>query len=184
MKNYTALRKQIYRSGAFSLIPLRAEDRFDIMRWRNEQLYHLRQIQPLTAENQDNYFETVVARLYEQERPNQVLFSFLKDEICIGYGGLVHINWVDRNAEISFIMATELEKLQFEENWTSYLTLIEEVAFEQLQLHKIFTYAFDLRPQLYAVLEQNGYTREAELTDHCLFHGQYFKVVIHMKLNT
>ena len=28
----------------FSLVPIRLEDRFEIMKWRNEQIFHLRQI--------------------------------------------------------------------------------------------------------------------------------------------
>lgn len=183
MREYTALRKQTFAKGEFALVPLRAEDRFDIMKWRNEQLYHLRQARPLTLANQDNYFENVVAKLFAQEQPNQILFSFLQNGVCIGYGGLVHINWVDKNAEVSFIMNTELEAKSFAENWRVYLGLIEEVAFNDLQLHKIYTYAFDLRPHLYPVLESCGFLREAELADHCLSEGEYKKVIIHAKLN-
>ena len=73
-------------------------------------MYHLRQDKPLTEEDQEAYFLNVVAKLFEQERPNQLLFSFLDGDKCIGYGGLVHINWIDKNAEISFIMNTSLEK--------------------------------------------------------------------------
>ena len=76
------------------------------MRWRNEQMYHLRQSKPLTEADQDRYFDEVVSQLFDQEQPEQILFSFLEGEKCIGYGGLVHINWGDRNAEVSFIMDT------------------------------------------------------------------------------
>jgi RimJ/RimL family protein N-acetyltransferase len=184
MRNYAALRKQVYRIGAYSLIPLRAEDRFEIMRWRNEQLYHLRQSKPLTAEDQDAYFSQVVDRLYNQQQPNQILFSFLKEEQCIGYGGLVHINWLDKNAEISFVMETELEQECFAYYWSIYLKMLEQVAFEELGLHKIFTFAFDLRPHLYPVLESCGYNKEAELADHCLIEGIYRNVIIHARINT
>jgi RimJ/RimL family protein N-acetyltransferase len=183
MREYSALHKQTFTKGEFALVPLRAEDRFDIMKWRNEQIYHLRQAKPLTLADQDNYFENVVAKLFNQEQPNQILFSFLQNGVCIGYGGLVHINWVDQNAEVSFIMNTELEAKFFAENWRVYLGLIEEVAFKDLQLHKIYTYAFDLRPHLYPVLESNGFLREADLADHCFFEGEFKKVVIHAKLN-
>jgi RimJ/RimL family protein N-acetyltransferase len=183
MREYTVLHKQTFAKGAFSLVPLRAEDRFDIMTWRNEQIYHLRQAKPLTITDQDNYFENVVAKLFDQQQPNQILFSFLEHGDCIGYGGLVHINWLDKNAEVSFIMNTDLEAKNFAKNWSAYLGLIEEVAFGDLQLHKMYTYAFDLRPHLYPVLESCGFLREAELADHCYFEGEYKKVVIHAKLN-
>jgi RimJ/RimL family protein N-acetyltransferase len=159
------------------------EDRYDIMQWRNEQIYHLRQAEPLTEARQDAYFEEIISALFDKEQPSQILFSFLKGDTCIGYGGLVHINWVDKNAEISFIMKTELETFHFQENWKVYLGLIEKVAFEDLRLHKIFTFAFDVRPHLYPALEEAGLKREAVLPEHCLFDGQFLSVVIHGKIN-
>lgn len=153
------------------------------MQWRNEQIYHLRQQEPLTREAQDKYFSEVVAQLFEKEQPDQLLFSFLKNDKLIGYGGLVHINWKDRNAEISFIINTELEKEYFEEYWVIYLKLLEQAAFEQLQLHKIYTYAFDLRPHLYQAVERAGFIKEAILKEHYLFEGSFRNVVIHSKIN-
>jgi len=106
VREYKVLNKNNYESVEFKIIPLRQEDRYDIMKWRNEQIYHLRQNKPLTKKDQDLYYQTVVDKLYENERPDQILFSFLEGEKLIGYGGLVHINWIDKNAEISFIMET------------------------------------------------------------------------------
>ncbi|MBP5796664.1 MAG: GNAT family N-acetyltransferase [Bacteroidales bacterium] len=125
----------------------------------------------------------MVSKLYDNPKPEQILFSYLKDGACIGYGGLVHINWIDRNAEISFIMDTSLEAAHFAEHWSNYLTMLKEVAFTELNLHKIYTYAFDLRPHLYTMLEANGYTREATLKEHCLFNGVYKDVVLHALWN-
>jgi len=184
MSFYKILNKQVYSLGEYSIVPIRIEDRFDIMQWRNEQMYHLRQAEPLTKAKQDDYFENVVTRLFDQERPNQLLFSFLKGEECIGYGGLVHINWTDKNAEISFIMETQLEKQSFEKNWGLFLDLLEQVAFSELNFHKIFTYAFDIRPELYKTIEEKGFRKEAILKEHCLFNGKYMDVVIHSKINS
>lgn len=182
MSSYKALSKQSWTAHPYSIVPIRRDDRYNIMQWRNEQIYHLRQTEPLTKEKQDWYFENVVAKLFEQEKPNQILFSFLKNGECIGYGGLVHINWIDKHAEISFIMNTALEEKFFETNWSTFLLLIEKVAFQDLNLHKIFTYAFNLRPHLYTALENVGFKNEAVLTDHCLFDGKFDDVVIHSKI--
>lgn len=181
MKSFSVLKKQIYSEGIYSIVPIRYEDRFAIMKWRNEQIFHLRQNKPLTIEAQERYFKNIVEPLFSEEKPSHILFSFLEGDICIGYGGLVHINWIYKNAEISFIMATELENNSFQKYWMTYLKLIEQLAFEELNLHKIYTYAFDLRPHLYFVLEQSGYRYEARLTEHCFFEGKYFDVVIHSK---
>ena len=183
MPSYLCLHNQEYKLNDYSIVPLRYEDRFNIMKWRNEQIYHLRQSQPLTADDQQRYFDNVVSRLYDNSKPDQILFSYLEKGVCIGYGGLVHINWIDRNAEISFIMDTQLEAEHFAEHWSNWLTMLREVAFDDLELHKIYTYAFDLRPHLYTVLESNGFTREATLKEHCLFNGEYKDVVLHSLWN-
>lgn len=183
MNSYKVLNKQIYNSGEFSLVPIRFEDKVAIMQWRNEQIYHLRQNKPLTEEDQDHYFDKVVTPLFDQEQPNQILFSFLEKDTCIGYGGLVHINWMDKNAEISFIMNTILENDRFHKIWTAYLNLIEKVAFEEKQLHKVFVYAFDLRPHLYSVVEDCNYFKDAVLREHCFFNNKFIDVIIHSKIN-
>lgn len=182
MNGYKVLNKQSFQRGNYSIVPLRSEDRYDIVQWRNEQIYHLRQATPLTKEAQDTYFDTIVASLFTQEQPNQILFSYLENNKCIGYGGLVHINWMDRNAEISFIMNTELEAKHFEKHWYNYLYLIEKVAFAELNLHKIYTYAFDVRPHLYKAVEKAGFLKDAVLKEHCLFNGEFENVIIHSKI--
>jgi hypothetical protein len=152
MNSYKTLNKQVYSSGQYSIVPIRMEDRYDIMRWRNEQMYHLRQNKQLTKEDQDNCFEEVVSRLFDQYKPDQLLFSYLEGEKCIGYAGLVHINWDDRNVEISFVMNTALEKQHSLHYFVCFLTLIKRLAFKGLSLIIIHTYAFDVRPRLYDAL--------------------------------
>lgn len=182
-KSYKILTQNSFYKDEYSIVPIRYEDRFKIMEWRNEQIYHLRQSEPLTKEMQDNYFKNVVADLFDKEKPNQILFSYLKNGECIGYGGLVHINWIDKNAEISFIMKTALEEKEFEKHWGIYLDLIEEVAFKELKLHKIYTYAYDLRPRLYLALEKSNFKQEATLLNHKEVDGIFRDVIIHSKYN-
>jgi RimJ/RimL family protein N-acetyltransferase len=183
MGYYKIIRKNFFSLGDYSLVPIRREDRYEIMKWRNEQIYHLRQTKLLTKEEQDEYFDTVIARLYNSENPDQLLFSYLQRNKCIGYGGLVHINWIDKNAEVSFIMDTKLEQEEFHKHWGIYLDLLFQIAFEELKLHKIYTYAFDVRPQLYEAIEAKGFVREAILKEHCLFQGKFKDVIIHSIIN-
>nr|WP_321234155.1 GNAT family N-acetyltransferase [uncultured Psychroserpens sp.] len=183
MNSYKVLHNQVFSSDEFSIVPIRYEDRMDLLKWRNEQIYHLRQDKPLTKEDQDVYFKSVVSDLFNKEFPNQILFSYMENDVCIGYGGLVHINWIDKHAEISFIMNTELEQDYFTKHWTIFLKLIEAVAFKELQLHKLVTYAFDLRPHLYEIIENAGFIKEAVLKEHSLFNGAYLDVIMHGKIN-
>ena len=183
MKEYKCLSKQIYSINEYQIVPIRDEDRYDIMKWRNEQIYHLRQSKPLDKSSQDYYFNNVIAKLFEKEKPGQILFSYLENGKCIGYGGLVHINWIDKNAEISFIMNTDLELEYFHKHWKIFLLLIEELSFISISLHKIFVYAFDLRIKLYEVLESASYYKEARLKEHTYFNNNFIDILIYSKLN-
>ena len=182
-RSYKILPRQSYQKGDYAIVPIREEDKYLIMQWRNEQMYHLRQYSLLTREQQDQYFDTVISKLFDQKQPEQILFSYLYRNQCIGYGGLVHINWEEKKAEISFIMATELESTMFDKHWTIFLSLIEKVAFKDLKLDKIFTYAYDLRPHLYPVLEQNGFKLAQQLKNQLQLENQFVDVYIHEKMN-
>jgi hypothetical protein len=184
MRKYKFLQKQAFELGSYSIVPLRHEDRIKIMDWRNEQIYHLRQSQPLTKQAQDHYFNTVVASLFEEDQPKQILFSYLENNKCIGYGGLVHIDWVNKNAEISFIMETALEKEYFEMHWHIFLELIEKVAFEELGFRKIFLFIYNIRPHLYKIVLKVKYEQEAVLKDHYFWKEQFIDAKIFSKFNS
>lgn len=184
MNFYKVLNNQVFSDGSFSIVPIRYEDRMSILKWRNEQIYHLRQHKTLTKQDQDNYFNTVVKSSFSQDRPNQILFSYLENNECIGYGGLVHINWIDQNAEISFIMDTSIKDQNFEFRMSTFFRLIEDLAFRELNFHKLFTYSFDVRPEIYPIIEKNGFTREAVLKEHCYFNGEFKDVIMYGKINT
>lgn len=182
MNSYKVLNQQIFSSDQYSIVPIRFEDRYDIMKWRNEQIYHLRQNKPLTEEDQNDYFSNVISEIFTQDKPSQILFSYLENGECIGYGGLVHIDWINLNAEISFIMDTSREKEEFHLHWSNYLNLLEEIAFKDLKFEKIYTFAYDLRPHLFITIEKCGYQMEGLLKNHYLFEDKFCDVKIHSKL--
>ena len=165
-----------------TMLPIRVQDKYDIMKWRNEQIFHLRQDVKLTKQMQDSYFKDKILPSFDEEKPSQILFSVLKDKRIIGYGGLVHIDWINQNAEISFLMDTQLEEVFFEVYWESFLLLLTRVAFDDLGLNKIYVYSFDLRPLLYKVLENQNFKEEARLRNHRKVKNNYVDVRIHSKL--
>ena len=183
MASYNCLHKQEITKGEYTIVPIRFEDRLDIMKWRNEQMYHLRQEKILTENDQEAYFQNTILPSYNEKTPAQILFSFLKNEKCIGYGGLVHINWQSNEAEVSFIMATELEADNFETNWLTFLHLLEKVAFTDLYLNSLFTYAYDLRPHLYKAIENAGFQQTKRLEKEQQVDDKLVDVIIHTKNN-
>lgn len=149
---------------------------------RNEQIYNLRQRELLTKEAQEAYFAGVVDKLFTQEQPSQILFSFLQDDMCIGYGGLVHIDWMNKNAEISFILNSENNN---QENYLKlfniYLKLIEELA-KTMALHKIYTYGYATGEYRFIPLIENSFDEEAVLAKHIAINGKLHDIKIYSKL--
>ncbi len=177
---YKCLSKSVFSTNEYQLIPIRYNDREAIRNWRNEQIDLLRQSKELTSKEQDNYFETVVANLFLQERPKQLLFSFLNGTELIGYGGLVHIDWDNKNAEISFLTpkSRALHAETFESDWLNYLELIKRVA-TKLNFIKIFTYAYSIRTDLFPIIEKSNFLREAILRNHVVIHSKKYDVLYH-----
>jgi RimJ/RimL family protein N-acetyltransferase len=77
----------------------------------------------------------------------------------------------------------ELETDNFETNWLTFLHLLEKVAFTDLYLNSLFTYAYDLRPQLYKAIENAGFQQTKRLEKEQLIEGKLVDVVIHTKNN-
>lgn len=178
---YKCLQQQEFTDGNYKLVPLRDEDKYAIMKWRNEQIGILRQKELLTKEKQELYFSNVVDKLFVLEKPNQLLFSFFENDIFIGYGGLVHIDWESKNGEISFLTATERnsEPSQFANDWQCYLKLLKKIASLHLNFVKIYTYAYDIRPNLFPVLIESDFVEEARLKEHVFINNKWFDVLIH-----
>lgn len=175
---------QTYQNEEILMLPIRDQDKYHIMDWRNEQIYHLRQDRKLTKLMQDSYFKKIVEPSFKEEKPAQILFSILKDKKLVGYGGLVHIDWLNQNAEISFLMDTVLEKTSFEKYWKLFLPLLTRLAFEELEFNKIFIYSFNLRPLLYKVLDKMNFTEEARLYNHKKIENKFVDVRIHSKFKS
>lgn len=181
MRAYKCLNKSRFSKGNYALVTIRDEDRYAILNWRNTQIDILRQQAPLTKEQQDQYFNNTVAQLFEEEKPKQILFSFLLNDKLIGYGGLVHIDWENKTAEISFLTETERNHSPeiFISDWVNYLSILKTVAKKELHFHSIFTYAYDIRPNLYVALEKSGFRETKRIKDFIEINNEWKDVVIH-----
>ena len=155
-----------------------------IREWRNLQMDILRQNEEITESQQRKYFKEVIDPSFTQTTPSQVLFSILKDKKLIGYGGLVHIDWEAKTAEISFLLEPALNNhiRSFTENFDEFLVFIQKIAYTHLELDKIYTYAYDIRTYVYPPLEKHGFVCEARLRNHIKIGDDVFDVVIHSKI--
>ncbi len=184
-RNYKCLSKTEFAIGNFKLIPIRDEDKYAILQWRNEQIDVLRQKELLTKEQQEIYFKNVVDALFTKEKPEQLLFSFLENDKLIGYGGLVHIDWESKNAEVSFLISTErnTNKKLFCSDFNNYLNVLFGVGFDNLQFIKLHTtfYGIEQRKEYKDVLVSAGFKQEAKLEKHLMINNNFVDVFIYSK---
>jgi RimJ/RimL family protein N-acetyltransferase len=123
----------------------------------------------------------VVDKLFGQDQPNQLLFSFLEDETLVGYGGLVHIDWENKNAEISFLTRSDRSNRvdQFISDWKNFLEILKGISAHELDFIKIYTYAYDVRPHLYQALVESNFVEEARLKYQVSIKDNPCDVLIH-----
>lgn len=166
----------------YQLRPIHWNDRDVIREWRNAQIDLLRQVNPLSTNEQDSYFTNVVLPQLSQEQPKQILFAFLEDSQLVGYGGFVHIVWSDQRAEVSFL--TDINRSQqyvFSQDWSVYLDLLVQLA-QKIGFNKLTTETYSIRPELIEILEDFGFTQEDHLRDHHLVNGSPVESFAHAYL--
>ena len=179
--NYKCLPVNRFEEGSYAIVPYREEDRFLIMKWRNEQIDVLRQNRLLTEADQDRYYREVVEPSFSEDRPRIILFSYLRDEDCIGYGGLTNIDWDSRRAEISFLVDTDRTRdlKVYREDFSVFLRLMKRIAFGALQFNRLFAETFDIRPHHIRILEDNGFRLEGRMRQHVIIRGRPGDSLIH-----
>lgn len=179
---YNCLTSQHFENGrGYSLVPLREQDLESIRIWRNDQIEILRQKLPITPEQQIKYFNEIIAPSFKLENPTQILFSFLENSQCIGYGGLTHIDWEARHAEVSFLLNPIFTKnpLHYQKIFSYFLQLLFRVSFDNLGLHRLFTETYAYRTDHIAVLEASGFKYEGRMRDHLFKRGKWEDSIIH-----
>lgn len=183
--NYICLKEKSFSEPPYTITSIRQDDMLLIRQWRNEQIAILRQKASLSVEEQQAYWVKEVEPSFKEQHPRQILFSFLHAGKCIGYGGLTHIDWDAKRAEVSFLLQTERgEHPQlYKKDFTHFLNLLKKVAFQDLNFHRLFTETFDIRPLHVRVLESVGFREEGRLKDHVIIEGRYVDSIIHGLVN-
>ena len=178
---YRCLSEPVYWNNNYCLTTIRYQDIMLIKKWRNEQIKVLRQNRFLTDEEQENYYRNIIIPSLKSESPPIILFSYLFRDTCIGYGGLTNIEWHSRRAEISFLLDTKFafDVLKYNECFKTFLALIKKVAFEDLNLNRLYTETYDLRPYHITILEESGFILEGRLRQHVRVGNDYIDSLIH-----
>lgn len=152
-----------------------------IRAWRNAQLDILRQPAPISAEEQEAYFAAQIWPSLDAAQPATLLLSFHEGERLIGYGGLVHIAWEHKRAEVSFLLdpqaAVPVEA--YARHFAAFLGLMKVLAFGELGFERLFTETYASRTDHIAVLEAAGFRREGVLRRHVQIGGRGVDSLMH-----
>ena len=110
-----------------------------------------------------------------------MLFSFLENEQCIGYGGLTNIDWASKRVELSFLVNHQRAANNdlYLKDFSSFIDLMKKIAFDELNFNRIFTETYDLRPLHIRILEENGFKLEGRMKEHILVNGVLTDSLIH-----
>lgn len=184
--HYRVLPNPILRRGnleASSVDPSHIEP---IRQWRNAQIGVLRQSQPITPDEQATYFANHVWPEKISATPSKILLTLKEDGALIGYGGLVHINWDYRRAEISFLLDPNraVDDVASAPVFVEFLHIMEELAFTDLHLTRLMTETYAQREPFIAALDAHGFQREGRLRSHVLLEGKPMDAILHGLLSS
>lgn len=171
---------------AAALAPLRREHMEQIRLWRNEQLSILRQSSPLSQEDQKRYWNDTLLPMTQESTPSLLLFAIIQEGQLIGYGGLTHIDWNNKRAEISFLLDTKIHEDSelFQTLFSSFLETMETVAFQELLLEKLIAEVFAFRKTIIALLRHSSFEKEGRLAQHVHKQGKAYDSLLFAKRKT
>lgn len=171
---YAVMPNPTLSDGVLEVRAVEPRDIEAIRQWRNAQMDVLRQTAVISPEEQEQYFTQHVWPQTAASEPTQILLALESAGVLIGYGGLVHISWPNRRAEVSFLLTPDREQnpeilLAF---FARFLALMQRMAFADLGLHRLCTETFAHRTRHIAALEAAGFMIEGRLREHVMVDGK------------
>lgn len=170
---YACLPSECFVKDDISLVSIRMEDINKIRVWRNKQIDILRQKKKITKIEQENYFKSKIFSDFSNKKPENILFSILRGKNLIGYGGLVHIDWINKKSEISFLLDDKIsgKKEDFKLLFPIFLDLIKDISFDNLKLEKLTAELYDIRKYYIEPLRKNNFKIEGRLKKHVIINN-------------
>ena len=162
------------------LVKLRTVEQKDLEQlknWRNREEFkkHFREYLELNDLNQIEWFEN------EVNKSNRTIMFSIVDagtDNLIGCCGLTYINWVYRNADFSFYIGKDdlyIDELGYS---IEAAKILLDYAFNQLNLHKIWTEIYEFDNQKKKFLRLLSFNLDAKLREHYFYDGRWWDSLI------
>jgi RimJ/RimL family protein N-acetyltransferase len=179
--DYRVMPRPELADGDLAVSAVRSSHIEAIRQWRNAQLDVLRQSVPITADQQADYYARVIWPDKASKQPLNILLAIRRAGTVIGYGGLVHVAWEHRRAEISFLLDPAVRGSTDDEIalFIRFLGLMKRLAFEDLGLERLVTETYAHRTRYIQALEEAGFVREGRLRKHVRIDGKPVDSILH-----
>lgn len=91
----------------------------------------------------------------------------------------MHIDWLNRHAELSFLTSGQLEASNYKFIFRQFKSFAKLISKNDLNLQKLVTETFAFRTQHSQILEQNGFVFESQLNDQYIKGDTFFNSILH-----
>lgn len=151
---------------------LEREDLPKLMAWRNREDFrqYFREYRELNLQNQIDWFEQHVMK-----DDSTLMFGIVNNQSneLIGCCGLCYINWVNRNADLSLYIGWNNAYIDDKGYAEEACRLLFRYAFEELNLHKIWTEIYEFDMPKYKLYKKLGMSQDGLLRDNCFHNGSW-----------
>lgn len=151
--------------------------------WRNQQINILRQNKIINSKEQKKYFANFYKKNCLDHKPSNILFSIKEKNKLIGYGGLSNISWLNKRAEISFLLKSSIAKNKKlnEKYFLDFLKFVCKLSFICLKFNKVFTDTFVTRANHIKLIEKAGFKKEGIFKHHYIKNKKKISSFVHAK---
>jgi hypothetical protein len=141
----------------------------------------VRQQAPLTAEQQQRWYEQVVLQAHASADPQMLLVPVLRAGELVAYGGLTNIELVSVRAEVSYLAEPEraVKSEVFREDFGRFLGWLKRLSFAELGLERLFAETYAFREFHIGLPEAVGFQRDGVLRGHVVTGGRRVDSVVH-----
>ena len=163
-----------------NLLSLRAVEEEDLKRlqeWRNNAKFrrHFREHRELNMRQQQVWFEEKVVK-----DDSTLMFSVRRneDDELMGCCGLVYINWVHRNADLSLYIGWEDVYIDTQGYADESVNLLLDYGFRVLGLHKIWTELYEFDEKKKKLFDRFGFRQDGVLRQNYWSDGKWWDSII------
>ena len=121
-----------------------------------------------------------ICKSYNEEYPSNVWFAICENDELIGIAGLHDIKYIQRNAEVALLIGKEGERSKGKGK--TILGLIEEYAFNTLNLHRLYAYIYQDNTVTLKFMEKCAWEFEGVLKEASFWNSHFRNVEVWAKL--